>query len=57
MADKLIRPKMGKTTAKCIPNAQLKLFDNMGHDIPLQLTPQLSQLLADHAGVNQSTTA
>lgn len=36
-ADKLMRPSGGKAIAKAIPNARLRLFDGMGHELPKAL--------------------
>lgn len=39
--DTLIVPGAGKRTAEIIPNAQLVLIDDMGHDMPRQLWGQI----------------
>ncbi len=43
--DKLIRPSQGKAIAQAIPHAEFKLIEDMGHDIPRELIPKLTELL------------
>jgi pimeloyl-ACP methyl ester carboxylesterase len=47
--DALVPLECGVDTARRIPNAQLKIFDGMGHDLPLPLIPQFVELIAGHA--------
>lgn len=39
-ADKLVFPRGGRSTARAIPDAELRIYEGMGHDIPEQLWPQ-----------------
>lgn len=38
-ADKLVPPRGGRATADAIPGARLRMFEGMGHDLPLELWP------------------
>ena len=53
-ADPLVPPAAGEDTAKALPNAKLKVFDKMGHDLPEPLVPEIAQAVIDH--VKQSAT-
>lgn len=46
--DPLIDQSGGRATAEAIPNAELLLVEQMGHDLPLPLTDLLCGALADH---------
>jgi pimeloyl-ACP methyl ester carboxylesterase len=46
--DTLIAPSGGQRTASLIPDAQLLLVDDMGHDRPEPLWPLLCQAILDH---------
>jgi pimeloyl-ACP methyl ester carboxylesterase len=39
-ADRLVFPRGGRATARAIPDAELRIYEGMGHDIPEQLWPQ-----------------
>lgn len=39
-SDRLVFPRGGRATAKAIPDAELRIYEGMGHDIPEQLWPQ-----------------
>ncbi|MCB0860878.1 MAG: alpha/beta hydrolase [Solirubrobacterales bacterium] len=39
-ADKLVFPRGGRATARAIPDAELRIYEGMGHDIPEQLWPR-----------------
>ncbi|MBN8866233.1 MAG: alpha/beta fold hydrolase [Solirubrobacterales bacterium] len=39
-ADRLVFPRGGRATARAIPEAELRIYEGMGHDIPEQLWPQ-----------------
>jgi pimeloyl-ACP methyl ester carboxylesterase len=39
--DTLIAPDGGQRTAELIPNAQLLMIDDMGHDLPEPLWPTI----------------
>ena len=38
--DKLVFPRGGRATARAIPDAELRIYEGMGHDIPEQLWPR-----------------
>lgn len=38
-ADKLVPPRGGRATADAIPGARFRMFEGMGHDLPLELWP------------------
>ncbi len=46
--DTLIAPSGGERTASLIPDAQLLLVDDMGHDRPEPLWPLICQAILDH---------
>lgn len=46
-ADPLIRPAGGRAVAKAIPGAVLHIIDGMGHDLPAQLHPEITDTLVD----------
>lgn len=39
-ADRLVFPRGGRATARAIPDAELRIYEGMGHDIPEQLWPR-----------------
>ena len=41
-ADRLVFPRGGRATAAAIPNARLRVYDGMAHDLPEQLWPQFA---------------
>ena len=47
--DTLISPSGGERTAELIPNAELVLVDDMGHDMPKPLWRYLVELISDFA--------
>jgi len=47
--DALVPLECGIDTARLIPNAQLEIFDGMGHDLPAELVPEFTDLIAAHA--------
>jgi len=47
--DKLISPSGGKATAKAIPGARLLLLDDMGHDLPRPLWPEIVDAIVENA--------
>lgn len=47
--DTLISPNAAKRTAEIIPGAQLVILDDMGHDVPEPLWPQVVDLIARFA--------
>ena len=51
--DALVPVECGIDTAHRIPDAQLKIFDGMGHDLPVQLMPEFVELIAEHAHSHQ----
>ena len=48
-ADRLVPPRAGRDTADAIPGARFELIDGMGHDLPRELWPRFSELIADNA--------
>ena len=48
-ADKLLPAAGGKAVAKAIPGSRLELIDGMGHDLPEELWPRISELIVDNA--------
>ncbi len=42
-ADMLVKVECGKATAKAIPNSELKIYPNMGHNFPSSLLPEIVQ--------------
>jgi pimeloyl-ACP methyl ester carboxylesterase len=45
-ADRMIDVSGGRATAAAIPNAELVIFDGMGHDLPPALWPELTSRIA-----------
>ena len=48
-SDPLVPIECGRDIANAIPGARMESIEGMGHDLPLQLVPRLSQLIAEHA--------
>jgi pimeloyl-ACP methyl ester carboxylesterase len=48
-ADPLVRPISGRALARAIPAAELVMIEGMGHDLPPQLWPRISDLLIANA--------
>ena len=46
--DTLITPDGGERTAEIIPNAQLLMLDDMGHDLPMPLWPTFVDAISSH---------
>jgi pimeloyl-ACP methyl ester carboxylesterase len=46
--DTLIDPSGGRRTAELVPDAQLLLLEDMGHDRPRPLWPRLVEAISDH---------
>lgn len=46
--DTLITPSGGERTAEVIPNAQLLMLDDMGHDLPEPLWPTFTDAICSH---------
>lgn len=49
MVDPLVLPSGGRTTATCVPNAQLLMFPDMGHDLPRNRWPEIVEAIWDNA--------
>jgi pimeloyl-ACP methyl ester carboxylesterase len=47
--DPLARPAAGRATARAIPGAKLRIFDEMGHDLPRHLWPEFVDEIAANA--------
>ncbi len=48
-ADPLIRPSGGRATAAAVPDARLRIFEGMGHDLPEALWPEFVAEIAANA--------
>ena len=46
--DLLVPAECGKRTAESIPGASLKLIEGMGHDLPAELIPDISNAIVAH---------
>ncbi|MFX0170221.1 MAG: alpha/beta fold hydrolase, partial [Candidatus Hodarchaeota archaeon] len=47
-ADPLVSVEAGKDTAASIPGAKLLIIENMGHDIPVAVAPQILEAISQH---------
>ncbi len=47
--DPLVPIEGGKDTAASIPGAKLLIIEGMGHDIPVEVAPQIIQAISEHA--------
>ncbi|MFX1245490.1 MAG: alpha/beta fold hydrolase, partial [Promethearchaeota archaeon] len=47
-ADPLVSVEAGKDTAASIPGAKLLIIENMGHDIPIAVAPQILEAISQH---------
>jgi pimeloyl-ACP methyl ester carboxylesterase len=47
--DRMVSLSGGVATAEAIPGARLLVLDEMGHDLPQALWPQLVDAIAEHA--------
>lgn len=59
-SDPLVRPSGGKATAAAIPDARLRIFEGMGHDLPEQLWPDFVEEIvatAERAGAARPLAA
>jgi len=55
--DPLVRPVAGRATARAIPGARLRLFDDMGHDLPRPLWPEfVDEITATAEGAVEQPT-
>jgi pimeloyl-ACP methyl ester carboxylesterase len=48
-ADPLVTPSGGEATAKAVPDAELRVFDDMGHDLPEPLWPEIVDAIVANA--------
>ena len=46
--DTLIDPSGGERTAQLIPGARLMMVDDMGHDMPVEIVPELCAAILAH---------
>lgn len=53
-ADRLVSPSGGRATAAAIPGAELIMFDDMGHDLPRQLWPRITDAIGEVARRGES---
>ena len=49
LADRVVSPSGGRATARAIPNANLMLLAGMGHDLPRELWPLITDAIARNA--------
>jgi pimeloyl-ACP methyl ester carboxylesterase len=47
--DTLVQPSGGERTAELVPGANLVIFGDMGHDLPVPLWPLIVGIIAAHA--------
>ncbi|MGA0788168.1 MAG: alpha/beta fold hydrolase, partial [Ilumatobacteraceae bacterium] len=50
--DTLITPSGGQRTAEITPGAELLMLDDMGHDLPVPLWPQIVDAVIAHGDRN-----
>jgi pimeloyl-ACP methyl ester carboxylesterase len=50
--DRLVAPSGGERTAEVVPDAKLLMIEGMGHDLPPQLWPQVTDAIVAHATEN-----
>jgi pimeloyl-ACP methyl ester carboxylesterase len=55
--DPLVGVSGGRRTAELIPGAELVEFDDMGHDLPPALFPQIIDAIVRHTSKVGSTTS
>lgn len=55
--DPLVRPASGRSLARTIPGAELIMIDGMGHDLPPQLWPRISEAIIGNARGAQRSAA
>jgi pimeloyl-ACP methyl ester carboxylesterase len=48
-ADPLVQPSGGEATAKAVPGAELRVFEDMGHDLPEPLWPDIVDAIVANA--------
>lgn len=56
-SDELIHVDCGKATAASIPNATLKIYKGMGHDLPTELTPSIVGDIIHHTQEKAETSS
>jgi pimeloyl-ACP methyl ester carboxylesterase len=47
--DRLVFPRGGRATARAIPGARLRMYEGMGHDLPMELWPQWAAEIESNA--------
>jgi proline iminopeptidase len=57
LEDPLVPVEAGKSTARNIPGARLRIIPGMGHDLPAALVPLLVADIAEHCRAADDTTA
>jgi len=53
--DPLVTPSGGEATAKAVPGADLVNVEGMGHDLPIQVWPQIIDVIVDNTGKGDAT--
>jgi pimeloyl-ACP methyl ester carboxylesterase len=48
--DPLVRPAAGRSLARAIPGAELRMIPGMGHDLPRAVWPEVVEAIATNAG-------
>lgn len=54
-ADAMVRPAGGRATADAVPGARLRTFPGLGHDLPPPLWGEITDAIADLAGLAAHT--
>ena len=54
-ADPLVNVSGGRATADAVPDAELVVFDGMGHDLPRALWPEITARINDLAQHAEAT--
>jgi pimeloyl-ACP methyl ester carboxylesterase len=53
--DPLLQPAHGEHTAELIPNAELVIYEDMGHNLPDPVLPKLLERMIEHMQTNDQT--
>ena len=55
--DRMVHPSGGDATARAIPGARLVTIPGMGHDLPVDVWPQILDLVTNHAVATANDTS